>query len=119
MNMAAYLYLFRGGNESGTESVETQARMKRWVAWIRENSRDGQIQGGEPLELGGRVVRGNRKSVSDGPYAEAKDLVGGYLVVTARDLDSATELAKTCPIFERENGSVEVRQLMEMDRDEG
>jgi len=59
-------------------------------------------------------VQGNRRAVSDIPCAEARDLVGGYLIVEADDLDEATEIAKSCPIFERDNGSVEVRQLMEM-----
>jgi hypothetical protein len=53
--------------------------------------------------------------VSVGPYAEAKDLVSGYLVVTAEDLEAATELAKGCPVFERDDGSVEVRERMKLE----
>jgi hypothetical protein len=59
------------------------------------------------------VVTGKKKTVTDGPFGETKDLVGGYLLVTAASLDAATELARGCPIFERE-GSVEVREVREM-----
>jgi hypothetical protein len=51
--------------------------------------------------------------VTDGPFAEAKDVVGGYTLVEARDLEHAVELSKGCPIFERE-GAVEVRPVMKI-----
>jgi len=51
--------------------------------------------------------------VTDGPFAEAKDLVGGYTLIEAKDLAEAAELSKGCPIFER-NGFVEVRPVMKM-----
>jgi len=58
-------------------------------------------------------VKGKQKSVTDGPFAEAKDIVGGHTLIEARDLDQAVELSKGCPIFERD-GAVEVRPLMKM-----
>ena len=61
-----------------------------------------------------RVVAGKKKAVTDGPFGETKDLVGGYLLVTAASLDAATELARGCPIFDRDDGSVEVREVREM-----
>ena len=51
--------------------------------------------------------------MTDGPYTESKDLVGGYLYVSADSLDHATELARGCPILERD-GTVEVRPIMKM-----
>jgi hypothetical protein len=60
------------------------------------------------------VVKGKqKKTVTDGPYAEAKDLVGGYTLVEAKDLAHAAELSMGCPIFER-GGFVEVRPVMKM-----
>ena len=66
-----------------------------------------------PLQNGGRVVRGSAKAVTDGPYAEAKDLVSGILLISASSLDAAVEIARGCPIYEYD-GSVEVRPLQEM-----
>jgi hypothetical protein len=57
------------------------------------------------------VQRG--KTVTDGPFAEAKDLVGGYTLVEAKDIAHAAELAQGCPILER-GGVVEVRAVMQM-----
>ena len=53
------------------------------------------------------------KTITDGPFIEAKDLVLGYLVMEAVDLDAATALAATCPIVLGGGGSVEVRLVWE------
>ncbi len=55
-----------------------------------------------------------QKAIVDGPYTEAKDLVGGYTIVEARDIDQAVELSHGCPILDG-GGSVEVRPVMKMD----
>jgi hypothetical protein len=68
---------------------------------------------GNPLEPSGRVVKAGGKTVTDGPYAETKDIVAGYMVVDARDLAHAIELASGCPIFET-GGLVEVRPVTKM-----
>jgi len=59
------------------------------------------------------VVKGNQKIVTDGPYAEAKDLVGGFSLIEAKDLAQAVEISKGCPILEI-GGSVEVRPVMQI-----
>src|SRR5947209_17136334 len=111
--MATFLYLFRGGDRGQLSPAQLQENMQKWGAWMQALTKTGNFKSGEPLEETGKTVRGTRKSITDGPYAETKDLVGGFLLVTARDLDHATELAKGCPIFEHD-GSVEVRATREM-----
>ncbi|MBF5067057.1 hypothetical protein G6O45_28005 [Salmonella enterica subsp. enterica serovar Istanbul] len=111
--MADFIYLFRGGDPKWATSTpdEMQKQMQKWMAWMKELGAKGKLKGGEPLERGGKVVRGNGKTVTAGPYAEAKDLVGGFLVVHAKDLAEAVELSKGCPVLEHETGSVEVRPV--------
>jgi hypothetical protein len=112
--MADFIYLFRGSSPMRDMTAdERQKNMQKWMAWMKELGANGHFKSGEPLEDGGKVVRGKSKVVTDGPYAEAKDLVGGFLLVTARDLAEATELSKGCPIFERD-GIVEVRPVAKM-----
>lgn len=83
--------------------------MQKWTAWFKEIGAQGHIKyPGHPLDFTGKVVRGQQKIVTDGPYAEAKDIIGGYIVVEAPDLARAVELSKGCPILEI-GGSVEVR----------
>jgi hypothetical protein len=112
--MSEFTYLFRGGLSSASPD-QRQKHMERWVAWFKELGEKGVISDprnppGHPLEAGGKVVRGTQKSVTDGPYAEAKDIVGGYILVEARDLAQAVEISKGCPILEA-GGSVEVRPV--------
>jgi hypothetical protein len=85
--------------------------MEQWVAWFKDLSAKGHIKDpGHPLEATGKVVKGQQKIVNDGPYAEAKDVVGGYIVVEAQNLAHAAELSKGCPILEV-GGSVEIRPV--------
>jgi len=82
----------------------------------RQGGQDGihQDEGSsEQRPDGGAVVKGKEKSVHDGPFAEAKDVVGGYVVVEAKDLAHAVELSKSCPILEA-GGSVEVRPIQKL-----
>lgn len=110
--MSDYLFLYRGGDSTG--SVEDmQQVMQKWVSWLQDLKSKGVLKNsGEPLEPTGKVVR-ERTIVMDGPFAESKDIVGGFSIVTADNLDQAAELAAGCPIFDV-GGLVEVRPVMEM-----
>jgi hypothetical protein len=114
--MADYLYLFRGGAEAMAKMSpeQLQKNMQKWMTWIEELSKEGIFRAGEPLEQKGKVIRGKKQVVTDGPYAESKDLVGGYLIVKAPSLAQAAEIAQGCPIFEND-GSVEIREIRPMD----
>jgi hypothetical protein len=106
--MSEFTYLFRG-RETAASPEQMQRTMEKWVAWFKELGSSGHIKNpGHPLEHTGKVVTGKQKIVTDGPYAEAKDVVGGFIVVEATDLLQAVELSKGCPILQV-GGSVEVR----------
>ena len=108
--MSEFTYLFRGRKTSGSPE-EMQRHFEKWVAWFKELGAKGYLKDpGRPLESTGKVVSGTRKVVNDGPYAEAKDVVGGYIVVETDDLAHAVELSKGCPILDV-GGSVEVRPV--------
>ena len=114
--MAEFVCLFRATEAGAQEAMGTPERAQRsmqgWLAWIRDLEANGHLKNrGQPLERTGRVVRGTKKVVTDGPYIETKDLVLGFIVIAARDLDEATELASHCPIVEG-GGSVEIRPVM-------
>jgi len=112
--MADFMLIFRGGETPGDSPEQMQQHMQKWKAWFEGLSRSGAFKGqGAPLEEGGKLVRGSRKAVSDGPFAEAKDLVGGYAIVEAANLAAAVEIARGCPTFEKE-GAVEVRPVRAM-----
>ena len=89
-------------------------RLKSSVVIRKQN---GHFAGGEALQGPYTATtlrwKNGKVSVTDGPYAEAKDLVSGILVVSASSLAAAVELARGCPIYEYD-GSVEVRPVQDM-----
>src|SRR5262245_38082811 len=117
--MSQFIYLYRNTDSARQSAMGTpeqaQQSMQKWMRWMQEIESQGQLEDrGHALGRTGKVVKGQQKSVVDGPYAEAKDVVGGFSIVEARDIDQAVELSRGCPIFDG-GGSVEVRPVLKMD----
>jgi hypothetical protein len=117
--MSQFLYLYRATAAMRQEAMGTperaQQNMQRWMSWMSDLDAKGHLTDrGQPLDMHGKVVRGQQKQVVDGPYTEAKDIVGGFSIVEARDLEQAVELSRGCPMLDG-GGSVEVRPIMKMD----
>jgi hypothetical protein len=111
--MSEFTFLFRG-RESFASPEQGQKHMEKWLAWFKDMSESGHIKDpGHPLESAGKVVRGKQKQVTDGPFAEAKDVVAGYIIVETSSLEEAVALSKGCPILEV-GGSVEVRPVQKL-----
>jgi hypothetical protein len=116
--MSEYIFLYRSTNEAHKEAMgspeKAQQSMTKWRAWMNDLDAAGSLKNfGQPLERVGKVVGGTKKTITDGPYAETKDVIGGYSIVEARDLEHAAKLAAGCPILEG-GGSVEIRPVMQM-----
>ena len=114
--MSEYVFLYRSTPEQHQEvkgsPEKWQQSMTKWRAWFKEMTDRGQLKSiGQPLERVGKVVGGKKKTVIDGPYAESKDVIGGYSLIEARDLEQAAQIASGCPILE-DGGSVEIRPVM-------
>jgi hypothetical protein len=108
--MADFLFIYRGGNEAEMSPEEMQQNMQKWGTWIREALAKGWMTNpGDALTPEGKIVKPN-KVVTDGPFVESKEIVGGYSVVKADSLAAAAELAKGCPGL-LVGGRVEVRPL--------
>ena len=111
--MSQFVYLYRGAERGGSPD-KMQQMMHKWMTWMKQLTDQGHIKDiGQPLEHTGKLVKGKQKTVTDGPFAETKDIVGGFTLIEARDLDQAVELSKGCPIFEVD-GAVEVRPVMKL-----
>lgn len=111
--MSEFIFFFRGRRNFDAPDRARQNAQK-WQAWFKALGADGRMTAPghrTSLEGTGKVVRGNERTVSDGPYAEAKDVVSGCARIEARDLVEAVEVSKGCPIFEV-GGSVEVRPIL-------
>jgi hypothetical protein len=113
--MSEFVFLFRTGGVEAQQAMGTPERaaksMQVWLSWLRELESGGHLKSpGQPLATTGKVVRGPSGLITDGPFVEVKDLVLGFMVIEARDIDEATELAKGCPMT-KGGGSVEVRPV--------
>lgn len=89
---------------------EMQAEISKWNHWIGGIAAQGKIVSTDALMPFGKVMTKGGQVVTDGPFTEGKEIVGGYMVVSVANVDEAVELAKGCPIFESD-GSLEVRPI--------
>jgi hypothetical protein len=109
--MNKFLFIYRGGSEAARKMTpeEMQQHMQKWETWIGQAMQQGwMLDPGDALTPEGRVV--NAKVVTDGPFVEAKEIVGGFSIVGADSIDAAAQLAKGCPGL-LVGGTVEVRLL--------
>ena len=116
--MKEFMMLFRNEKMEGGEmpsAEQMQAVMSQWQNWIGNIAAQGNYAGTNRLGSEGKTLKPGNVSI-DGPYAEVKEMVGGYLIVKAITLDDAIEMAKTCPNL-LYGGSVEVRGVLSMDAD--
>ena len=116
--MKEFMLIFRNEKTEGAEkpsAEQMQAIMKQWQSWIRGIAKMGQYSGTNRLLPEGKSIKPD-KIISDGPYMEVKEMVGGYVIVKAGSLNEAVELAKGCPNL-LYGGNVEVRDDMEIDYD--
>ncbi|MFT3795708.1 YciI family protein [Flavobacterium sp.] len=114
--MKEFLLIFRSDYSQFPQlsPEEMQANIKRWMDWVGGIAAQNKlVDKGNRLERStGKVIRPDGL-ITDGPYAEIKESIGGYTMVKAESLDEATELAKTCPIL-LFGGNVEVREVLSM-----
>jgi len=90
---------------------------KRYMAWADSLRQKGKLAGGEKLAAGGVrhiKVKDGKPMASDGPYAEAKDVIGGYFVIEAKDDAEADAIARDCPHLWNATNWVELRPIDQM-----
>lgn len=109
--MKDFLFVFRMDYSKmpGGTPEEMQAMTKRWMDWIGGIAAQNKLgDRGNRLDMSGRVVK--QGAVTNGPYAEIKESIGGYTLIKATSYDEAVELAKGCPALPL-GGNVEVREI--------
>jgi hypothetical protein len=112
--MDEYLILMRLDlitKEAQPSPEQMQIYMKRYQDWVGGIAAQNKFVGGTGLSKEGRVVKSN-DIVTDGPFAEIKESIAGFITVKATDFDEALAFAKACPILKGEGNSVEVRKVI-------
>ena len=108
-----YLLLFRGKDwDEGLSDEELQETLGRVMGWFDGVAKSGKVKGGQPLARSGKIVSGkNGRVVADGPFAESKEVIGGYLILDVETFDEALAIARSFPCLQYDI-SVEVRPLL-------
>ena len=115
--MKEFLLVFRSeptrpATQPSPEQI--QQMMKPWQDWMGGLAAQNKLANpGNRLSSEGRVVKTD-KTITNGPYVEMKEAIGGYIIIRAASLDEAAELSKGCPILQM-GGNVEVRTVVAMD----
>ncbi len=109
--MKSFMFLFRGGINPQTSSPEEmQNNMQKWMGWVDDLKKKGIYTSGEALFPSGKTLHKGGLA-TDGPFAETKEVVGGFFIIKAEDIEAALAIAADCPDFAF-GGTVEVRDVM-------
>ena len=111
-NNTDYLLLFRGNTwQKGLSPEEIEKTLGRFMGWFEELHAEGKVKGANPLYSEGKLVSGSGgRVVVDGPFAESKEAIGGYFLISVADEDEAIAIAQQCPLLEHDS-VVEVRPV--------
>src|SRR5882724_5569759 len=123
IDMAQYMLLLHHAPNYNTDlpREKMMEMTKRYMAWAEQLRHQGKMVGGEKLTAsGGRhiKVKDGKPVASDGPYAEAKDVIGGYFTIEARDVAEAEAIAKDCPHLWNGTNWIELRPVDTMTADQ-
>ena len=112
--MNEFVFLYRGGSDAAAVSPEAmEAKMIRWQGWFEQLTKEGKLKDwGAPLQKEGKLVA-TGGVITDGPYSEGKEVIGGFSIIKAADITEAATIAKGCPLFQ-DGGTVEVRPVQQM-----
>jgi hypothetical protein len=111
--MQKFMLIFHGGIKQDASPEELQNNMGQWMAWVDTLQKGGKYVSGEALLPGGKLVK-SQSAVTDGPYTEGKEVVGGYFVIKAANIDEAVAECSNYPDFAH-GGQVQVRPVMQFD----
>ena len=104
----------------GVSPEEIQSVVEEYGAWRQKLAEEGRLAGGEKLEDGTarNLTGGNGQvQVTDGPFAEAKEVIGGYFMIQADDYDQAVAISEGCPHL-KYGGRIELRKIEELHLDD-
>ena len=112
--MEEYLLLMRLDlltKEAQPSPEQLQEYMKQYHDWVGGIAAQNKFNGGTGLSTEGKVIKTNNV-ITDGPFAEIKESIAGFISVKAKDFDEAVAFASACPILQGAGNSVEVRKVV-------
>ena len=94
-----YLLLSRGQWDKTVASADIETAIAKFYTWYSSNVKSGRFKGGSRLSTEGAVVS-KLGILTDGPFGESKEVIGGYWIIVARNLRQAAEIAAENPCLQ-------------------
>ena len=109
------IFIGQSYTEMGLSPEEMQNRMGKWWQWQGEMEAKGVMKGGHALQSDVRHISGPERTITDRTSTELKELIGGYYIVSAANIEEASKIAQGYPDYDL-GGTVEVREVMVFER---
>src|SRR5215208_1857376 len=115
--MKEFLLLIRteGDHLEKLSSEEQQKHVQKVGGYIDKLTQEGKLKSAQPLEMEGAIISSKNGKLKDGPFNETKEVIAGYFLILAEDLEEAIRTAKANPVFENETSRIEVRPVKRME----
>ena len=116
MELKEFMLIFIGVDygEMKLSMDEIEKRAKSWMNWQQKMGESGVLKSGNALQSALLRISGNDRTVTDRISVEAKEIIGGYYIIVAKDFDDAAKVAEDYPDYDL-GGTVEIRELIHYD----
>jgi|SRR5688572_1916202 hypothetical protein len=116
--MKEFMLLIRteGDHLLPLSAEERQKHLEKVRAYITDLMNAGRLKSAQPLEMESVIISGTKGKLKDGPFNEAKEVIAGYFLILAKDIQEAIEIGKRNPVFESTTTTrIEVRPIMTLE----
>jgi hypothetical protein len=116
--MKEFMLLIRteGDHLNNLSPEQQQQHLEKVMAYMGGLMKNGKLKSAQPLEMEGTIISGGKGKLKDGPYNETKEVIAGYFLIQAKDLEEAKQIAMENPVFEDgSHARIEVRPIKVME----
>lgn len=115
--MEQFLFLIRteGDHLRDLSPEDQKTHVQKVGGYIGKLMEEGKLKSAQPLQMEGTIITSPNGKLKDGPYNETKEVIAGYFLIEANNLEEAIAIAKNNPVLENENARIEVRPIKKME----
>ena len=115
--MKQFLLLVRteGDHLDDLSPAEQKQHLEKVGGYIGKLMEQGKLKSAQPLEMEGKIITTTKGKLKDGPFNETKEVIAGYFLIEAKDMDDALSIAKANPVLEYPSARIEVRPIKKME----
>jgi hypothetical protein len=115
MNQFLFLIRTEGDHLEDLSPEDQKAHVQKVGGYIGKLMEEGKLKSAQPLEMEGTIITSPKGKLKDGPYNETKEVIAGYFLIEANNLQEAIAIAKENLVLENENARIEVRPIKKME----